>query len=95
MAQMKEYPKKYGAVVQAGKHMSATTAVSYTHLERQALRDKMRGITPPDKLTKTQKKIWLFMKFHPEDVYKRQLLHGADHRSPPGRDLRPHVAGLR
>ena len=25
MAQMKEYPKKYGAVVQAGKHMSATT----------------------------------------------------------------------
>ena len=23
------------------------------------------------------------------------LLHGADHRSPPGRDLRPHVAGLR
>ena len=26
VAQMKEYPKKYGAVVQAGKHMSATTA---------------------------------------------------------------------
>lgn len=25
MAEMKEYPKKYGAVVQAGKHMSATT----------------------------------------------------------------------
>ena len=25
MAQMKEYPKKYGTVVQAGKHMSATT----------------------------------------------------------------------
>ena len=25
MAQMKEYPKKYGAVVQASKHMSATT----------------------------------------------------------------------
>lgn len=25
MAQMKEYPKKYGAVVQAGKHMSAAT----------------------------------------------------------------------
>ena len=23
------------------------------------------------------------------------LLHGADHRSPPGRDLRPYVAGLR
>lgn len=25
MAQMKEYPKKYGAVMQAGRHMSATT----------------------------------------------------------------------
>ena len=25
MAQMKEYPKKYGAVVQASKYMSATT----------------------------------------------------------------------
>ena len=29
MAQMKEYPKKYGAVVQAGKHMSATTGRPY------------------------------------------------------------------
>lgn len=34
--------------------------------ERQALRDQARGITPPDKLTKTQKKIWTYMKFHPD-----------------------------
>ena len=35
MGMMKEYPKKYGEVVKAGNHMSATTveSVSYTHLD--------------------------------------------------------------
>ena len=45
--------------------------------ERQALRDKMRGITPPDKLTKTQKKIWTYMKFHPDVTSYRAIARGA------------------
>ena len=45
--------------------------------ERQALRDQMRGVTPPDKLTKTQKKIWTYMKFHPDVTSYRAIARGA------------------
>ena len=51
--------------------------IQQMNAERQALRDKMRGITPPDKLTKTQKKIWLFMKFHPDVTSYRAIARGA------------------
>ena len=44
---------------------------------RQARRDRMPGIPPPDKLTKTQKKIWLFMKFHPDVTSYRAIARGA------------------
>ena len=45
--------------------------------ERQALRDQARGIAPPDKLTKTQKKIWTYMKFHPNVTSYRVIARGA------------------
>ena len=45
--------------------------------ERQALRDQMRGVTPPSKLTKTQKKIWLYMKFHPDVTSYQAIARGA------------------
>ncbi len=51
--------------------------IQQMNAERQALRDKMRGITPADKLTKTQKKIWLFMKFHPDVTSYRAIARGA------------------
>ena len=51
--------------------------IQQMNAERQALRGKMRGITPPDKLTKTQKKIWLFMKFHPDVTSYRAIARGA------------------
>ena len=44
---------------------------------RQARRDRMPGITPPDKLTKTQKKIWTYMKFHPNVTSYRAIARGA------------------
>ena len=44
--------------------------------ERQALRDQVRGITPPDKLTKTQKRIWMYMKFHPDVTSYRIIGRG-------------------
>ena len=45
--------------------------------ERQALIDQARGVTPPDKLTKTQKKIWMYMKFHPNVTSYRAIAKGA------------------
>ena len=51
--------------------------IQQMNTERQALRDQMRGITPPDKLTKTQKKIWMYMKFHPDVVSYRAIARGA------------------
>ena len=45
--------------------------------ERQALRNQMRGVTPPSKLTKTQKKIWMYMKFHPDVTSYRTIARGA------------------
>ena len=45
--------------------------------ERQALIDQARGITPPGKLTKTQKKIWTYMKFHPDVTSCRAIARGA------------------
>ena len=51
--------------------------IQQMNAERQALRDKMRGITPPDKLTKTQKKIWTYMRFHPDVTSYRAIAKGA------------------
>ena len=51
--------------------------IQQMNAERQALRDKMRGIAPPDKLTKTQKKIWMYMKFHPNVTSYRAIAKGA------------------
>ena len=51
--------------------------IQQMNAERQALRDQARGITPPDKLTKTQKKIWMYMKFHPDVTSYRAIARGA------------------
>ena len=51
--------------------------IQQMNAERQALRDQARGITPPDKLTKTQKKIWTYMKFHPDVTSYRAIARGA------------------
>ena len=51
--------------------------IQQMNAERQALRDRARGITPPDKLTKTQKKIWTYMKFHPDVTSYRAIARGA------------------
>ena len=45
--------------------------------ERQALIDQARGVTPPGKLTKTQKKIWTYMKSHPDVTSYRAIARGA------------------
>ena len=61
----KECEKKLNALIQ---EMQA---------ERQALIDQERGVTPPDQLTKTQRKIWMYMKFHPNVTSYRAIARGA------------------
>ena len=51
--------------------------IQQMNAERQALRDRARGIAPPDKLTKTQKKIWMYMRFHPDVTSYRAIARGA------------------
>ena len=51
--------------------------IQQMNTERQALRDQARGIPPPDKLTKNQKKIWTHMKFHPDVISYRAIAQGA------------------
>ena len=45
--------------------------------EMQAERQALRGISPPDKPTKTQRKIWMYMKFHPNVTSCRAIARGA------------------
>ena len=51
--------------------------IQQMNAELQVLRDQARGITLPDKLTKTQKKIWMYMKFHPDVTSYRAIARGA------------------
>ena len=46
--------------------------------ERKAVLDQMRGITPPEKLTKKQRQIWEYMKFHPDETNYSVIAKGAE-----------------
>ena len=45
--------------------------------ERKLLLDQMRGVTPPKKLTKKQRLIWDYMKFHPGETNLSTIAKGA------------------
>ena len=45
--------------------------------ERKAIQDQMRGITPPEKLTKKQRQIWEYIKFHPGETNYSTIAEGA------------------
>ena len=45
--------------------------------ERKLLLDQIRGITPPEKLTKKQKQIWEYMMFHPRETNLSAIARGA------------------
>lgn len=46
-------------------------------VERKLLLDQIRGITPPEKLTKKQKQIWEYMMFHPRETNLSAIARGA------------------
>lgn len=45
--------------------------------ERKLLLDQMRGIAPPDKLTKKQKQIWQYLRFYPNETNLSVIARGA------------------
>ena len=45
--------------------------------ERKAVLDQMHGITPPERLTKKQRQIWAYMKFHPGETNYSTIAEGA------------------
>lgn len=45
--------------------------------EWKLLLDQIRGITPPEKLTKKQKQIWEYMRFHPRETNLSAMARGA------------------
>ena len=45
--------------------------------ERKAIQDRMRGIIPPDKLTKKQRQIWEYMRLHPDETNYSVIAKGA------------------
>ena len=50
--------------------------IQQMNTERQAARDRMRGIAP-EKLTNTQRKIWMYMKLHPCETNYSAIARGA------------------
>ena len=46
--------------------------------ERKLLLHQIQGITPPEKLTKKQKQIWEYMKFHPRETNLSAIARGAE-----------------
>lgn len=45
--------------------------------ERKQLLDQQRGIAPPDQLTKKQKQIWQYLRFHPNETNMSAIARGA------------------
>ena len=42
------------------------TLITEMNEERKNLKEQLSGIAPPTKLTKTQRKLWDYMRLHPE-----------------------------
>ena len=51
--------------------------IQQMNAERKRLLDQTRGITPPEKLTKKQRQIWEYMKFHPDETNYSVIAKGA------------------
>ena len=45
--------------------------------ERKAIQDRINGIVPPDQLTKKQKQIWQYLRFHPDETNYSVIAKGA------------------
>lgn len=51
--------------------------IQQMNAERKTVQDRMRGIIPPDKLTKKQRQIWEYMRLHPDETNYSVIAKGA------------------
>ena len=51
--------------------------IQQLNAERKAIQDRMRGIVPPEKLTKKQRQIWEYMKIYPDETNYSTIAKGA------------------
>ena len=51
--------------------------IAQMNAERRTLQYRMRGLIPPEKLTNTQRKIWMYMKLHPCETNYSAIARGA------------------
>ena len=51
--------------------------IQQLNTERKAILDRLRGIPSPEKLTKKQRQIWEYMKFHPDETNYSVIAKGA------------------
>ena len=50
--------------------------IQQLNAERKAIQDRMRGIVPPEKLTKKQRQIWEYMKRCPDETNYSTIAKG-------------------
>ena len=51
--------------------------IQQLNAERKAIQDRMRGIVPPEKLTKKQRQIWKYMRLCPDETNYSTIAKGA------------------
>ena len=51
--------------------------IGQMNAERKAIQDRMRGIIPPEKLTKKQRQIWEYMRLRPDETNYSTIAKGA------------------
>ena len=55
----------------------ALELIQQLNAERKAIKNRMRGIVPPEKLTKKQRQIWEYMKIYPDETNYSTIAKGA------------------
>ena len=73
----KRHTKNVYAQTRAECEEKLNALIREMQAERKLLLDQIRGITPPEKLTKKQKQIWEYMMFHPRETNLSAIARGA------------------
>ena len=71
------HSKNVYAKTRGGCEKKLEVLIQEMQTERKVLLDQMRGITPPDHLTKKQKQIWQYLRFHPDETNLSAIAKGA------------------
>lgn len=71
------YSKNVYAKTREGCEEKLKVLIKEMQAERRLLLDQMRGIASPERLTKKQKQIWQYLRFHPDETNMSVIARGA------------------